>query len=60
MSILAQRMRPSGLAKQHGHELAPTRGTPRVPAKRRCRRKNATSKKATSKKATFANPARFC
>src|SRR5712692_3748423 len=24
-------MRPSQLAKQHGHELAPTRETPRVP-----------------------------
>jgi hypothetical protein len=24
-------MRPSYLAKQHGHELAPTRETPRVP-----------------------------
>src|SRR5437867_4116507 len=28
---LAQRMRPSHLAKQQGHELAPTRETPRVP-----------------------------
>jgi hypothetical protein len=28
---LAQRMRPSHLAKQHGHELAPTGETPRVP-----------------------------
>src|SRR5438105_10817983 len=27
---LAQRMRPSQLAKQHGHELAPTRETPGV------------------------------
>src|SRR5205807_3648201 len=27
---LTQRMRPSQLAKQHGHELAPTRETPRV------------------------------
>src|SRR5206468_11814910 len=27
---LAQRMRPSQLAKQHGHELAPTGETPRV------------------------------
>jgi hypothetical protein len=24
-------MRPSQLAEQHGHELAPTRETPRVP-----------------------------
>jgi hypothetical protein len=28
---LAQRMGSSQLAKQHGHELAPTRETPRVP-----------------------------
>jgi len=28
---LAQRMRPSHLAKQHRHELAPTGETPRVP-----------------------------
>jgi PAS domain S-box-containing protein len=28
---LAQRMRPSHLAKQHAHELAPTGETPRVP-----------------------------
>jgi hypothetical protein len=28
---LAQGMRPSQLAKQHGHELAPTGETPRVP-----------------------------
>jgi hypothetical protein len=28
---LAQGMRPSHLTKQHGHELAPTRETPRVP-----------------------------
>jgi hypothetical protein len=28
---LAQGMRPSQLAKQHGHKLAPTRETPRVP-----------------------------
>src|SRR5207244_11649432 len=28
---LAQRMRASQLAKQHGHELAPTGETPRVP-----------------------------
>jgi len=27
----AQGMRPSHLAKQHGHELAPTGETPRVP-----------------------------
>jgi hypothetical protein len=28
---LAQRMRASQLAKQHGHELPPTGETPRVP-----------------------------
>src|SRR6516225_416806 len=28
---LAQRMRPPQLAKQHGHKLAPTGETPRVP-----------------------------